>query len=430
METISSYHTAETKKIPAIATQAGIVEDLEQRRRLMDLEGEGHRICMASMTSEILKSTTHELKHVPYPTSAPLDAKSAEVTFTSQGVAILNAVQGALDVASTFAEDTYHKTTEAASELGHKTAETASAFSHKTAELASSFSHGAVDLASRTVDLATSFGERTAEAASGAASAIGHKTADLAAKSVDLAASLGEKTAEVAIVVGEKTASAASVVSHKTAEVAAVVGEKTSEAAGAAAVAAEKTFAVASDLGHKTAEVAWPKAAELAHVVSQKTAVVAATVIPLAQDLAQEAKSRLVHLADDISYSTTKAYVTAVMEAERRRRMLDVNEQYAILNALAVSNLFKALAPEFYRQSDYCYAYSFKLLEELERKWRLLPANIEIARANAHSITKLVENRCFPIAHVERMYTTGKIEIVEDVPFKQVKHDFTGTPTL
>jgi uncharacterized protein YoxC len=338
----------ETQKDDCIARQAGINEDIEQRRRLLDEEGEKQRIWVANKTAQLLKFTPCELKHVPYPVQAALCARRG--TEVAKEVKPESAEHGAVSVlykASHFAGDTFHLAADAVSTAGHK----AAALSHKA---------------------------------------------------VEVAASVGEKTIEAANAVGDAVVEVAGAVGHVTAEVASTLEHKTAEAR-------HKAADIAHAVGHKTADVA--------HAVSHKTADVAA----LAAEIAHEARNRLVHLKDEVVYTTTRKYVRAQMESERRRRETDVDEQYAILNALRVSSLIKDLGCEFYRQHGQNFTYSFKLLEETERVWQEASLHSVVASANARKVALLVKGKYFPISHTEKAYTSGKVEIVEDnMPARQV----------
>jgi len=355
------YHSSETLKIEEVAIQAGINEDQEQRRRLLDIRGELQRKWVANKTAQLFKFTPYQLRHVPWPLQAALFVKAAPGVIEES----IHAVGDALHTVSHLAEDAYFKTADALIAFGHKTAGLASAVGEKTADLAGKTFDYAVAAGEKTVDLAVAAGEKT----------------------VDIATTAAEKTAVAASLVGEKSVEAANIVGNKTAEAYAKLGDKTAEARLVAKDAAhlikDKTYEAAALFGHKTADIA-------------------SVVAPLAADIAAEAKSRLIHLTDEIVYSTTKAYAHALMEFERRRRMTDFDEQYAILNALACSSVIKGIGYEFYRQSNCNFTYSFILLEELERKWRQVPNNSAVAFANAKKASLLVKGKFFPIAELTK----------------------------
>jgi len=365
------YHPTETIRDNAIANQACINEDMEQRRRLLDKDGEQQRKWISNKTAQLLKFTPCELKHVPWPIQAPL--------FVRHQTDGWHMIEEALYKASHFAEDTFNRAADIAASLGEKTVEAANAIGEKTVEMATAVGHATVE----------------------AASTFGHKTAEATSKAANIAQIVGHKTSDAAVVVSD----AAVVVAHKTSDAAAVVSD-------AAVIVAHKTSDVAVVVAHKTSDVA--------AVVAHKTSDAAAIVAPLAAEIAHEAKCRLVHLKDDIVYSTTRKYVRALMEYERRRREVDFDEQYAILNALRVSFLFKELGCEFYRQSGQKFTYSYTLLEESERRWRQLPANSSVAYTNAKHAALLVKNKYFPIVRTtagqEIHVIEKKVEIIKEAP--------------
>lgn len=48
------------------------------------------------------------------------------------------------------------------------------------------------------------------------------------------------------------------------------------------------------------------------------------------------------------------------------------------------------------RQTNVKFTYSFILLEELERKWQMMPNNSAVAFANAKKVSLLVKGKFFP----------------------------------
>lgn len=154
----------------------------------------------------------------------------------------------------------------------------------------------------------------------------------------DIVSTVTEKTAEAASLVGEKTVEAANIVGDKTVEAYHIAGDKTVEAyhiAGDKAVEAYSKLGMfissarspaiialllipptgdkTADARHKAKDTALlikHKTYEAAALFGHKTADIASVVGPLALDIAAEAKTRLVHLTDEIAYSTTRAYLS------------------------------------------------------------------------------------------------------------------------
>jgi len=333
----------------ALRVQAAVCEEMEQRRRCLDLGGEALKRSIAQEVSKLIPRNA-AMKHVPPPVERCfliIEESTEEIDLEVGTPSILTQGWSALKHA---AEAVTQATVDAMEKVGNKTASMVESFVDKTSVVAESVGHKTSDAVEQIVDKTSHM-----------ASQVAHTTGDVAHSTADLGHQLAERT-----------------------------GDAASHLARTLSDAAHTTSDTAVQLGHKTGEAA----AHLVHTISDAAPKVSEAAIHLGHDVASYVGHKFEEAVDkvkEIREDSTKLYIIAQEKAEQARRMASAEEQCAFLNAMAVSALIANLDISFYKQSVMCKWYRVKLLESMEVKWRLFHELDGYAVSNAKKEALLIK---------------------------------------
>jgi len=159
---------------------------------------------------------------------------------------------------------------------------------------------------------------------------------------------------------------------------------------------------------HKVNDVAH-QGIEIAHQGIEKTQ----DIITKLKDVSFRVLGNVNHLWTSFTENTNLAFAVLEEENERAKRMTGVDESYAILNALCISNLIKDLSPEFYNPTfEPTRHWSTRALEEIERKRRISEGLYDhSAIQHATALSALIESKFnHPI-----LLTKMKKHVVEEI---------------
>jgi len=349
-------HSGETQKICPLAAQASINEDIEQRRRQLDSQGEARKIILAKEVSNMIDETDIHLRTTPFP--------EAQESLT---VKLSGAIEASKNILISAASATQHA------------------------------ADAAVQASSNAANAAVQASSNVANAAIGAATSVG-------ANALSAAEGVAQTTATKAVQAEHAAANAftraAAYISHMGHDAASAISSATKTAAGVITNTASNAAHKAADLTEKAVDTT----ADLASAVGQKT-----------RELAENAANKAHEVADNISHFTALVTLLAAEEKERARRLVE-DETFAIINAMKLSEQIRALGPAFYRQETPNLLYGTKLLEEAERRWRLSSPYTALAANNAHTVGKLVADNVHTYHHFvpQRQLILGHIRSLEE----------------
>jgi hypothetical protein len=352
-------HSAETEKEPALAQQASVNEEQEQRRRQLDRAGEQQRMIVAKEVSRIplslfffffLVTTSTHFFTSPYCIHYLLILTSFLITF-DQCKDLVEEYGGSVHLKSTPYEVPAQPILEQA-QAGLIQAQISA-----TNAVSSAWETGKSILNS-----ASAAAGAVAGAAAGAVQTMANSARDTASSALGTAAAVGQDAAHAAANQASNIVAKAAAVGH--------------DAAAQANVVVHAAANQASNIATKAVDTA----STAAVVLSQKSKEIAT----VASDKAHE-------IADNISHFTTLVGVLAEEENERARRLVSGDEARAAANAFRVSELIRDLGADFYKQTPNLL-YTTKVLEEAERRWRLNSSAGELGESNAHREGKLVQN--------------------------------------
>lgn len=364
-------HSGESEKNFALAQQASVNEDQEQRRRQLDSNGERKKIVVAREVAHMvdefggsvhLKATPFEEPKGTILTQATAAATGVVNSTLTTGLGLLHSAQAAVSGAVGAVTNTAKGVVDTASHIAHDAASTATHLVQDAATTAQNTATVAKDAALNAAATATTVAKNTAATATHLAQDAASTATTVAKNTAATATHLAQDAAATATSVAKNTAATASSAINSAAATA------THLAQDAAATATH----VAKDAAHQ--------ASDLAGAVSQK-----------ASELAEVAVSKTRDIADNISHFTTLVGVLAEEENERARRLVSGDEARSAANAFRISGLIRELGPEFYKQQPNLN-YATKVLEEAERRWRLNSAHSSQAESNAHNLGKVVNN--------------------------------------
>jgi len=335
----------------ALRVQAAVSEEMEQRRRCLDLGGEALK---RSIAKEVCKSIPQYavLKHIP----PPIEKSFLIIIETREEVDLEMASPGIL-------EQGWSALKHAADVVSQATADAMELVGNKTAAVV----------------------ENLVDRTSIVAETVGHKTSDVVEQIVDT-------TSHMATQVAHTTGDVASHAAHTTADLGHQLADKTGQWAHTLSDAAPKVM-------HATSEAA----IHLGHQIVDTTSEVASYV-------GHKFEETVLEFRDDAS----RLYVKSLEKLEQARRMASGEEQCALLNAMAVSALIADLDFSFYKQCGVNKRYAVCLLESMEVKWRLLHELDGFAQTNAKKEALLIKQHfairkaeietCVPLKVVEVRY--------------------------
>jgi len=137
-----------------------------------------------------------------------------------------------------------------------------------------------------------------------------------------------------------------------------------------------------------------------------------------AAKMIKSASLRLIKRATSGVFKLNTGLAFAILEEENERahRLTSELEVYAILNALAVANLIKAMAPEFYRpEFEPSHRFLTKQLEEYERARREASDSIDMKSVNAKAVASLITAKFQAEPVPVPQLIAAKAEIVEEI---------------
>jgi hypothetical protein len=382
-------HSGETEKSSAIAQQATVNEDQEQRRRQLDRTGEQHKVLLAKEVSHLVDQfggNVH-LKNTPYtPHKQPI---------------LQQAQQGASHVLSS------------ALEAGKNLINSASAAAGAVAGAAA----GAVQTVANTaLDTATS--------ALGTATAVGHDAADkmgtvaheAAHQASNIAGAVSKKTKKFASVASDKAHEIADNISHFTTLVGVLAEEENERArrmvSGDEARAAANAFRV-SELIRDLGDSFYKQTPNLLYTTkvleeAERRWRLSSSASELAESNAhREGKLVRNNLQSFMPrYQWVRSHINTLEEKERTRRLNDPAEAYAIMNALNLSFIIRELGLAFYRQEgtfSLTHAgYATTLLEENERRERIRTDKFLHPADSHHLLMDVVSNNIEKLSYSTR----------------------------
>lgn len=394
-------HSGETEKDCTISQQASINEDLEQRRRQLDRNGEELKAIIAKDVANMvdqyggrvhLKQTTYVAPAEPILLQAQATATSVLSSAFEAGKSLLHSASVATSAATTAISNATSAATTAVSDATKGVADTASHLGHDAADYVSSATKDAANYVSHAAHeaavQASDISKKVVETTSSAATAVGQKTKDLAEGAVDKAYEIADNinhfTTLVGVLAEEENERARRLISGDEAR-AAANAFRVSELIRDLGIAFYKQT---PNLNYTTkvleeAERRWRLNSSHSSLAESH----AHSVGKLVSNNLQSFMPR---------YQWVRAHIASIEEKERIRRLNDCNETYAILNALKVSGFISDLGLGFYKQIDAFSrshsSYSTTLLEELERKDRIRNDKLHHAQDSAHLLMDVVAN--------------------------------------
>lgn len=415
-------HSGETEKLPAIAQQASVNEDQEQRRRQLDGTGEQRKKLIAKEVSNLVDQFAGrvQLKSTPYTEpkqpilqqaqesatslfSSALEAgKSLLNTATATAGAVAGAVAGGVQSVANTTLDT------ASSALG-----TASAVSHDAAVKANEVAHLAANQASSLANTAATQASSLANTAANQASTIAHKVVDTTSSA---AGAVTQKAKELTNAASDKAYELADNISHFTTLVGVLAEEENERArrlvSGDEALAAANAFKV-SELIRGLGDSFYKQQPNLLYTTkvleeAERRWRLNSAGSELAERNAhKEGKLVKKNLQNFMPrYQWARTFITGLEEKERTRRLTSPSEAYAIQNALELAFIIRELGLGFYRQegtfSRTHAGYATTLLEENERRDRIRTHNLLHANDSHSLLSDVVANNVEKFSYTTR----------------------------
>lgn len=393
-------HSGETEKLPALAQQASVNEDQEQRRRQLDKTGEQKRKLIAKEVSTLVDQFAGrvQLKSTPYLepkqpilqqaqesatslfSSAFEAGKSLLNTATATGYAVAEAVAGSVHNVANTTIDTASSALGTASAISHDAAVKANEVAHLAANQASNVAHRAVDTASSAAGVVTQRAKELSNVASD--------------KAYELADNISHFTTLVGVLAEEENERARRLVS------------------GDEALAAANAFKV-SELIRGLGDAFYKQQPNLLYTTkvleeAERRWRLNSSGSELAERNAhREGKLVRKNLQSFMPrHQWARTFISGLEEKERTRRLTSPSEAYAIQNALELAFIIRELGLGFYRQegtfSRTHAGYATTLLEENERRDRIRNYNLLHANDAHNVLSDVVSNNVEKLTYTTR----------------------------